>query len=89
MKINKKICRKVKKAIKDATLVYKECALTDIRFKHKRNTEWRRKAFAYIVRQEGVNLKMIEEDSWASFQETIKRYKHEQINSPVLERKGL
>lgn len=88
--MSKSIPRKIKKACKGATLVYNnECVLIKVRFKHKRNTKWRRKVFAYIVRQEQVRLKVIEEDTWILFQETVKRHRHEQINSPVLERKGL
>ena len=86
--MSKFIPRKIKKACKDATLVYNnECTLIKVLF--KRNTKWRRKAFANIVRQEQVKLKVIEEDTWILFQETVKRHRHEQINSPVSERKGL
>nr|DAU83448.1 MAG TPA: hypothetical protein [Caudoviricetes sp.] len=88
--MSKFIPRKIKKACKGATLVYNnECTLIKVQFKHKHNTKWQRKAFAYIVRQEGAKLKMIEEDAWLTFQEAVKRYRHEQFNPPVLERKGL
>ena len=76
--MSKFIPRKIKKACKGATLVYNnECALTKVLFKVRRNTKWQRKAFAYIVRQEQVKLKWIEEDTWALFQETVKRHRHE------------
>ncbi|PTL34560.1 hypothetical protein C7120_09295 [Prevotella sp. oral taxon 376] len=88
--MSKLIPRKIKKACKGATLVYnKEYALTKVLFKVRRNTKWQRKAFAYIVRQEQVKLKVIEENTWALFQGTVKRYKNEQINSTIPERKGL
>lgn len=88
--MSKLIPRKIKKACKDATLIYNnECTLIKVWFKSKHNTKWKRKAFAYIVRQEGAKLKMIEEDAWLTFQEAVKRYRHEQFNPPVLERKGL
>lgn len=88
--MSKLIPRKIKKACKNATLIYNtECALTKVLFKVKRNTKWNRKTVTYIVKQEMAKLKMIEEDSWALFQETIKRYKHEQINPTIPEREGL
>lgn len=84
------IPRKIKKACKDATLIYNnECTLIKVRFKFKHNTKWKRKAFAYIVRQEMAKFKMIEEDTWSLFQGTVKRYKNEQINSIAPERKRL
>lgn len=88
--MSKLIPRKLKKACKDATLIYNtECALTKVLFRVKRNTKWNHKTVTYIVKQEMAKLKMIEEDSWLTFQEAVKRYRHEQFNPPVLERKGL
>lgn len=84
------IPRKIKKACKEATLIYNnECTLIKVWFKSKHKTKWKRKAFAYIVRQEMAKLKMIEEETWSLFQGTVKRYKNEQINSTVPERKRL
>lgn len=88
--MSKFIPRKIKKACKNATLVYNnKCTLIKVICKVKRNTKWKREFVAYIVRQEGAKLKMIEEDAWLTFQEAVKRYRHEQFNPPVLERKGL
>lgn len=80
--MSKFIPRKIKKVCKDATLVYnKECTLTDVRFRYKRNTKWKRKAIALIVKEEKSDLKKIDEWAWESFQETVKRHRHDFANS--------
>ena len=60
--MSKLIPRKIKKACKDTTLVYNnEWALTDVRFRYKRNTKWKREAIALIVKEEKSEFEKIDE----------------------------
>lgn len=66
--MSKLIPRKIKKACKGATLVYNnECALTEVMFRIKRDIKWKRKALAYIARQERIKYQIIEAESWKMF----------------------
>jgi hypothetical protein len=67
--------RKIKKACKGATLVYNnECTLTGVMLRIKRDTKWKRKALAYIARQERIKHQIIEAESCKNVQDAIKRY---------------
>lgn len=79
--MSKLIPRKIKKVCKNGILVYNsECALTDVRFRYKRNTKWKREAIALIVKEEKSELKKIDEWAWELFQEAVKRNRHEFAN---------
>lgn len=50
--MSKRVPRKLKKACKNTTCVYRECRLIGFMPKYKRNTKWRMKALYCVVKEQ-------------------------------------
>lgn len=74
--MSKSIPRKLKKALKNSTIVYFESGNIDVRLKCRRNTKWNRKAFCLIEKEHRLLHEWIDKSSWEMFEDTICKYRN-------------
>ena len=72
--MSKLIPRKIKKACKNTTCVYRECRLIGFIPKYKRNTKWRMKALYGAVKEQHKLYKDAETSILELVEEKIKDY---------------
>lgn len=72
--MSKRVPRKLKKACKNTTCVYRECMLVGFIPKYKRNTKWRMKALYCVIKEQRKLCKNIETSILELAEEKIKWY---------------
>lgn len=67
------IPRRIKKACKYATLIYRGYVLIDIKFRYVRNTKWKRKAISLAAKEENRKHQYFDDEIWRIYQEEVKK----------------